>query len=242
MAFMGKSLSEQEKLYFQDLAIFQKEQKPEEVAADPFLFVNRFTVTEALIRMKLFEMVQDVAGCFVECGTSTGSNFMLLAHISSIMEPYAITRRIIGFDTFEGFQSVDYSVDPQRIHDGDMNIASLEKLQRSMGLYDMNRAVGHMNRLEVVKGDACKTIPKYVENHPYLAIALLYLDFDIYKPTEVALQILLERVLKGGIVAFDQFNYDKFSGETLAACKILKLNKVKMRRFPWAPFLGYFVV
>jgi hypothetical protein len=242
MAFMGKSLSEKEQLYFQELLKFQCAQTPEAIAADPFLFVNRFTVTEALIRMKLFEMVQDVAGTFMECGTSTGSNFMLLAHISSIMEPYAITRKIVGFDTFEGFKSVDHSIDPARIQDGDMNIASLERLQKSIDLYDTNRAVGHMGRVEVVKGDACETIPKYVAEHPYLSIALLYLDFDIYQPTKVALTSLIHRVVKGGVVAFDQFNYDKFPGETLAVAQELELNNVEMKRFHWAPFLGYFRV
>ena len=41
-------------------------------------------------------------------------------------------------------------------------------------------------------------------------IALLYIDFDIYKPTIIALKNLVNLVSKGGIIVFDQINYDNF--------------------------------
>ena len=60
----------------------------------------------------------------------------------------------------------------------------------------------------MIKGDATKTIPKFVKENPYLIIALLYLDFDIYEPTKVALEHLLQLVPKGGIVGLDEINLD----------------------------------
>jgi hypothetical protein len=71
---------------------------------------------------------------------------------------------------------------------------------------------------------------------------LLYLDFDIYKPTKVALEAFLPLLTKGGIVAFDEFNYNKFSGETLAAKEILKINEREFKRFSFAPFIAYFEI
>ena len=47
---------------------------------------------------------------------------------------------------------------------------------------------------------------------------------------------------KGGIVAFDEFNYNKFSGETLAAKEILKINEREFKRFSFAPFIAYFEI
>ncbi len=243
MGFLGGNLSSEETLYFDQLRAFIKRYSPIDVAASPFLFANRFTVTEAMIRFELYRHVINVAGSFVECGTATGSNLMLLAHMSSILEPYAITRKIIGFDTFKGFASVDHKYDPKRIENGSMDIANYDTLLKSVELYDMNRAVGHMERVEVVKGDACKTIPQYVKAHPELNIALLYMDFDIYRPTKKALELLLPRVCKGGIVAFDQYNYSKFPGETIAALEECNIHQeAALQRLPWAPFLAFYQV
>ena len=106
----------------------------------------------------------------------------------------------------------------------------------------MNRAAGHMKRVEIVKGDAVETIEEYVSNNPALTVALLYLDFDIYKPTKVALEKLIPLVCKGGIIAFDEFNYDKFPGETEAVKEYFKVNEIKLERFYFDPFIGYTVI
>ena len=93
----------------------------------------------------------------------------------------------------------------------------------------------------MVAGDACKTIPDYVMQHPSLLISLLYLDFDIYAPTKAALDALLPRVVKGGVVAFDELNCVEFAGETTALLETLQLDKVELRRFPIDPYISYFI-
>ena len=54
--------------------------------------------------------------------------------------------------------------------------------------------MGHIEKMELIKGDATKTIPHYVKNNPQLIISLLYLDFSTYIPTKVALKHLLPLV------------------------------------------------
>ena len=40
--------------------------------------------------------------------------------------------------------------------------------------------------MELIKGDAKKTIPKYLKQNPQLIIALLYLDFSyVYQPNSI---------------------------------------------------------
>ena len=148
---------------------------------------------------------------------------------------------IIGFDTFEGFRSIDSEHDPEDISEDDFKVAgTLDTLHESISLYDMNRPISHMSRCKTVKGDAVETIPEYVKLHPEMTISLLYLDFDLYKPTLVALQNLLPLVCKGGIVALDEFNYDKFAGETAALKEVLDINNIKLERFTYAPFVAFF--
>jgi hypothetical protein len=71
-----------------------------------------------------------------------------------------------------------------------------------------------------------ETIPIYVKENPHLIIAMLYLDFDLYEPTKVALENFLPLVPKGGIVAFDEVNSKKWAGETIALKEVLNINNL----------------
>ena len=95
--------------------------------------------------------------------------------------------------------------------------------------------------MELVPGDACKTIPQFVASHPHLLISLLYLDFDLYAPTKVALEKLYPRVVKGGVIAFDELNCAEFGGETTALLESFNLREVELKRFPFDPYISYFV-
>ena len=52
-------------------------------------------------------------------------------------------------------------------------------------LYHLNmptsiERIGKMNKLEIIKGDAVKTIEQYVTNNPAHTIEMLFLDFYIF--------------------------------------------------------------
>jgi len=208
---------------------------------NPFLFLSRPQFNEMLARIELFRKISDVSGAIVECGVAQGNHLMLFSHLSAILEPYAINRRIIGFDSFAGFRSISQN-DPEDISEDDFGKMSVDTIRQAIDLYDMNRAAGHMKRTEIVEGDATKTVPEYVDQHPELTIALLYLDFDIYEPTKTALTHFLPLVCKGGIVAIDEFNYDKFAGETQAVKEVLNIQEIELKRFNYSPFVAYFRV
>ena len=206
----------------------------------PFLFIRRQRLTDYLTRIKLFEKILCVKGSIVECGVNRGGGLMLYYHLSSILEPFAFNRKIYGFDTFESFKSVsesDVDVDESMFEDADYEI-----LKSSIELQDMNRPVSHIPKCELIRGDALRTIPEFTAQHPELIIALLYLDFDIYEPTKVALEHFLPLVPKGGIVAFDELNMRKWAGETKAMKEVINLNDVRLVKFCFEPASSYFVV
>lgn len=59
--------------------------------------------------------------------------------------------------------------------------------------------------------------------------------------TKAALAALLPRVVKGGVVAFDELNCAEFAGETTALLETLSLDQVELRRFPIDPYVSYFI-
>ncbi len=207
----------------------------------PFLFMKRQRVTDYLTRIELFKKVMNVAGSVVECGVHKGGSLMLYSHLSSILEPYALNRKIIGFDTFTGFRSIS-DKDSALADESVFVDTSYETLRQAVDLSDGNRALPHIPKCEIVKGDATVTIPRYKQENPHLVVALLYLDFDIYEPTVVAINELLPLVPKGGVVVFDQLNCKKWSGETEALKECLDLHSVRLRKFYWDPWPSYYVV
>ena len=190
---------------------------------------------------KIFEKILDVQGDIIECGTFQGNNLMLFAHLSSIFEPYSFNRKIYGFDTFEGFKSIS-KYDPKDINENTFSNTNLNILKRAINLFDLNRSVGHINKINIIKGDATKTIPNFYKKNKNLLISLLYIDFDIFEPTKTALDFFASSVVKGGIIAFDQINYDKFRGESLAFKDYFKSNKHNLKKFIHDPFVGYIVI
>lgn len=209
--------------------------------------VRRQDISRFLTKYELFKLSVGVHGNIVECGVFAGGGLLGWQHFSSILEPYNHNRKIIGFDTFEGFPEIHgadtTSGASDHLHKNAFHISDsmYEEISQIVSLHDKNRPLGHIQKIELVKGDACKTIPEYVEGHPSLLISLLYLDFDIYLPTKVALATLYPRIVKGGIVAFDELNCEEFPGETAALCEAFDMSRIELRRFTTDPHISYFI-
>jgi len=213
-------------------------------------YVPRQNLARFLARYELFKQILDVQGSIVECGVFMGAGLMTFANLSAILEPYNFQRHIIGFDTFSGFPdlaSEDNSGVPEQ-KSSFMKPGALaapggyDDLVRAINVFDMNRFLNHFQKVEVIKGDFNDTSRKYLEDHPHLVISCLYLDFDVYAPTKTALEVFLDRIPKGGIVAFDELNHEAFPGETIAVIEKLTLRKLRIRRFPFEPWISYVVI
>ena len=122
-----------------------------------------------------------------------------------------------------------------------LSVDSYNDLLKSIELFDMNRPVGHVPKVELVKGDANITIPKYIEDNPHVVVSLLYLDFDVYEPTKTALKYFIPRMPKGSIIAFDELNSPHWPGETIAVLEELSLKDYKIERFPFNSYISYTV-
>jgi hypothetical protein len=211
------------------------------------LFVRRQDIAYFLCKYEIFKQIVNTNGSIVECGVFVGGGIMTWLHCSSILEPYNHTRKIIGFDTFSGFPQIDQSDlstgTSEHLHVGGLNVSNSvqDELTDIVSIHKKNSPLSHINKVELIAGDACESIPNYVENNPHLLISLLYLDFDIYKPTKAALQQLFKRVVKGGIVAFDELNCKQYPGETIAMLEEFDLANVELKRFPFTTHMSYFI-
>ena len=82
-----------------------------------------------------------------------------------------------------------------------------------------------------------------MKKNKHLIVALLFLDFDIYEPTRVALKNILPRMPKGSILAFDEINNAGWPGETLALVEEIEdLRKIKIETFHFDSTISYVVL
>jgi len=208
----------------------------------PFLFLTRIQTTAMLSRIALFEKVRTMPGSIVECGVFRGNSLMLLTQLSLTLEPYAINRMIYGFDTFEGFRSIDSTIDPTDVDESTFADTNLKLLEDLIALQDVVRPVNRIPRVQLIKGDLTRTAPEFVSQNPGLCISLLILDTDLYESTKVALEMFLPHLHKGAIVVLDEVCYSKFIGETIALKHSLTLNNVRLQKFPFESSCGYFEI
>lgn len=208
-------------------------------------YVRRQNMTRFLALYEIFKKVETVKGSIVECGVNHGFGLMSWAKFSAIMEPVNLTRRIYGFDTFEGFPGVsekDRSAASMHVKEGDLKADVYDELTELTEIYDSTRFLGHVGKVNLVRGDAVKTIPQFVEENPHLLVSLLYMDFDLYEPTKVALEHLLPRMPKGAVLAFDELDNPLWPGETLAMLEAHAKRPLKIERVPFDPYIGFAVL
>ena len=206
------------------------------------LYAPRQDLTNFLIRYEIFKRVLQIQGSIIECGVLHGGGLMAWAQFSAICEPTNHQRRIVGFDTFSGFPTLskpDRSSESPHARSGGLAVDSYHHLRKCAALYDMNRFVGHVPKVELVRGDATKTIPQYLKENPQLIVSLLYLDFDIYEPTVAALKNFVPRMPKGAVIAFDELNLKDWRGESIAVLETLNLRDYRIERFPFGSAISF---
>ena len=212
-------------------------------------YVPEKNLISFLSKSELFKKIINIHGAIIEGGVLFGGSTMAWAHFSSIYEPINLTRKIVGFDTFEGFPGFhrkdatgEFGGKKGEFNKaGDWSSKSYDDLHESIRLFDMLRFKNHHKKVELVKGNFVETGKKYLKDNPHLVIALLYLDFDIYEPTKVALDLFYKRIPKGGNIAFDQLNYKVTPGDTIATLESIGLGSHKIQRFYWDPLLSYII-
>ena len=237
-----RNLTDQESVFNKTRSELINRTPKEFIANSPSVFSTRVGVQSLVTRYELYKLILDVPGDIIECGVYQGNSFTWLANLSVILEPFAINRRILGFDTFEGFASIDSSADPADVSSDNFADTSYEIISKSLENLDTVRPVNKVNRFELVKGDIVTSLPKYVDEHPWMTCAMLILDTDLYRPTLTALKTVLPIMPKGAVVVFDEYNYQNFPGETQAVRELLDLNKLQVKKFSYESCTAYAVI
>lgn len=217
----------------------------DEILGNLGLYLPSKHFSRQLFFYEIYKMILDTHGVICEFGVRWGQNLNLLIALRSIFEPFNRHRKIIGFDSFSGLQGVSSEDKPgDRIRDGDYSVSEHyeQHLEAILKAQESINPINHIQRFELVKGDAVQTVPKYIDDHPETIISLAIFDFDIYRPTKAALEAIKPRLFKGSVLVFDELADDIHPGETQAVIDVLGLNNLRIKRMPMTARVSYAVM
>ena len=169
-----------------------------------YWFSDVTRLAKVISHWEIIKQTANVPGDIFEFGVFKATSFIRLCTFRDLLEP-SHSKKIIGFDIFGKFP---INNDTSEV---DKNFALKHDEMAGYGL-DLSEAKSILKRkkfsnISLVKGDVFETLPKYLEDNPHTKISLLHLDMDIYDPTKFVLENLWDRVVPGGIVMLDDYNY-----------------------------------
>ena len=159
-------------------------------------------------KIELYLQVKDLPGDIVEVGVFKGASLGLFLNLKAMYEPNSLMK-VIGFDFFnpgtlleslDGLNKIMMEKVISRVSENDV---SLESVRQSLSKFDDSSYL-------LVQGDAVVETTDFYKRSPGARIKLLYMDIDVGEPTYQILRRLWKRVMKNGIVVFDEYAYHKW--------------------------------
>ena len=201
-----------------------------------YLSCDNSRIGKLIVHYELFKMINKLPGNIVECGVFKGMSLIKFATFMNLLDNKK-DKKILGFDVFGKFPQTKFKKDEKMrkkfIKDSGVSGISKEQLIQILKNKKLNK------KIELIKGDITKTIPKYIEKNPNLKISLLNLDTDIYEPSVTVLNYLYPKIVKGGILILD--DYGIFPGETQAVDEYFQNKKIEIKQFPFQKTPKYII-
>ena len=168
----------------------------------------------------------------------------LFESLRAIYDPYNYTRKVVGFDTYDGYQSAsikDGSSDLVKENQYSVPAEYIDYLQKVLAFHQNENTLPHKTKFELVKGDATETVHEYLESNPHTMISLAYFDMQHYEPTKACLEAIKPYLVRGALIAMDEINNEDFPGETVAFHDVFGFDKFEIFKSEYLPDRSYLI-
>lgn len=194
-----------------------------------YLTSQPYRLGNMLAHYELYKKIIGLPGDIIELGVFKGSSLIQFCTFRELLENEH-SRKIVGFDIFGKFP------DTKEVKSDGIFIKNWNEYFQDefLSKEDIEKSLGQKNigNVELVKGNILETVDEYLEKFPYTRIALLHIDTDVYEPAKYGLNKLFDRVVKNGIVVFD--DYATIEGETIVVDEFLKETDYVLNKFPFS--------
>ena len=225
-------------------SIINNNQKIVELSEKDKNLINLISNYSMTPKIRIFNLLQalrylknkKIPGDYVECGVWKGGNILLLKKFLETEDLYQ--RNIYAYDTFEGMTKPDendFEISNNnfatKLLEKDKSkktnvwgICSLEEVKKNI-----SKHVKNLNNINFIKGPVENTLNEN-KNTPE-KISLLRLDTDWYQSTKKELEVLYEKVERGGVIIID--DYGHWGGSKKAVDEFFS------NKFVWMHYVDY---
>jgi hypothetical protein len=228
------------------LELFKRSPIPDdEILVNLGVYLRSPVLAKILYLNELYQLVQPIPGIIVEFGVWWGANLALFEAFRSVYEPYNWTRKVVGFDTFEGYPAVGEEDGTSRyasVGGYDVSDDYESYLERLLSAHEAENVMSQVKKHEIVKGDVVETIDGYFEANPQTIVALAYFDLAMYEPTRKCLEAIRPHLARGSVLAMDELNSADFPGETVALKEVVGLDRYRIAKSRFLPDRSYIVI
>jgi hypothetical protein len=172
------------------------------------LFTDTYSLARHLAIVDLVRSTIGLPGDLVELGTWRGATAMLVAKVVKIEDPWS-SKVVHAFDSFEGLEEF-HSHDRDAVDFRGWHRGNCGELREMIRLHQLGE------ELVVHEGLIEQTLPSYLAQRPEWSLSFVYCDTDLYSSTGAVLEHVPGRIVSGGVLAFDEWNAERFPGEGIA--------------------------
>ncbi|MDB5815385.1 MAG: CalS11 [Rhodocyclales bacterium] len=230
-----KALAVRQKLF----SLFASRPMPdEELLVNMGLYIRSGALAKLLFLNEMYEKIVQLPGVIMEFGVWRGQSLIVFENLRAVHEPYNHARRIYGFDTFDGYPEIgQFDKRSEIISEntyavGDDYESYLDAL---IDYHEQENVMGHIKKHALIKGDASVTCRQLLSDRPETLIAMAYFDMALYKPTKDCLETILPRMVRGGIIVFDELSHPDYPGETQAFMETIGPQRFDIARSRFLP-------
>lgn len=146
-----------------------------------YWFSSPNRIAKLCAHYELYKLIVNLPGEVVESGVFKASTLIRLATFRHFFE-VPIARGIYAFDAFGSFptdaasrpEDINYAATYDENFGQGLHVADVEKILKAKGL-DAN--------VHCAAGDITKTMPHFFEEYPYMRLAFVHVDVEVYEPT-----------------------------------------------------------
>lgn len=203
------------------------------------LYIRRQLLKRFIAHLELFRLSLNVPGDIAEIGVFRGLGLMTWANLLESLSIGSRTKVVYGFDNWSGFSGLHEkdgapNSETQKTKGGFNAKKYLKQLNEVINIFNLDRFVPWKPRIKLVKGNIETTVPLFLQNNPGIRFSLVHFDCDLYQPTLSALEAIWPRVVRGGVVIFDEYSIKDWPGESAAVDEFFKDHKnLKLKCFEW---------
>lgn len=158
----------------------------------------------------------NIEGDIIECGVAAAGNFATMI-LGATSVSGGEKRKFWGFDSFQGIQLAGKEDSEQAgigaiTHNTNVEYGELLK-SSGITVHPKQQVINNLTNwglmnydVELIEGWVQNTIPRVIDRID--KIAILRLDMDVYHPTIITLELLWDKISKGGVIIIDDWALD----------------------------------